>query len=52
MASGVAKEKATDAFTTIFVSGGRMGLDIELRPDDLKKLSGASFVPLRRQEGE
>ncbi|NLD96507.1 MAG: Cys-tRNA(Pro) deacylase, partial [Synergistaceae bacterium] len=39
-------------FSTILVSAGRRGLDIELSPNDLKKLTGASFVPLRQQEGE
>ena len=45
-------DSSADAFPTIFVSAGRRGLDIELRPDDLKKLTGASSAPLRQQEGE
>ena len=45
-------DSSAEAFSTILVSAGRRGLDIELSPNDLKKLTGASFVPLRQQEGE
>jgi Cys-tRNA(Pro)/Cys-tRNA(Cys) deacylase len=45
-------DSSAESFPTIFVSGGRRGLDIELRPDDLKKLTGGTYAPLRRQEGE
>jgi Cys-tRNA(Pro)/Cys-tRNA(Cys) deacylase len=45
-------DSSAETFSTILVSAGRRGLDIELQPNDLKKLTGASFVPLRQQEGE
>jgi Cys-tRNA(Pro)/Cys-tRNA(Cys) deacylase len=45
-------DSSAEDFPTIFVSAGRRGLDIELNPDDLKKLTGGAYVPLRRQEGE
>lgn len=41
----VVDESAT-AFTTIYVSGGRRGLEIGLAPSDLVALLGASVAPL------
>lgn len=33
-------------FDTVFVSAGRRGLEIELAPDDLKRLCNGNFAPL------
>ncbi len=37
-------------YPTIFVSGGRRGLEIELSPTDLAQLVGATFCPIAREE--
>ncbi len=34
---------------TVFVSGGRRGLDLELTPDDLLRATGGSTAPIRRR---
>jgi Cys-tRNA(Pro)/Cys-tRNA(Cys) deacylase len=34
-------DSSVDDFTTIFISAGRRGLEIELSPDDLIALAGA-----------
>ena len=39
-------DKSAQAFDTIFVSGGRRGLEIELAPDDLSALTSARFANL------
>jgi Cys-tRNA(Pro)/Cys-tRNA(Cys) deacylase len=33
-------------FPTVFVSAGRRGLEIELKPDDLVRLTRGLFAPL------
>ena len=43
----VLDETAT-AYDTVFVSGGRRGLDIELAPADLVRVTGATTAPLGR----
>lgn len=36
-------------FDTILVSGGRIGLQIELAPNDLQRVTGGSIVPISRE---
>ena len=42
-------DETAKGFSTINVSAGRRGLEIELSPDDLSNLTGASFAPIARQ---
>jgi Cys-tRNA(Pro)/Cys-tRNA(Cys) deacylase len=39
------------AFDTILVSGGRRGLDVELAPQDLIRLTGAQTAPISSAKG-
>ena len=41
-------DASANGFETVFVSGGRRGMDIELAPGDLQLLTRASFAPLAR----
>lgn len=42
-------DESAYAFETIFISGGRRGLEIEIAADALAEVAGARFVPLVRQ---
>lgn len=37
---------SAEALPTIYVSGGRRGLDIGLAPEDLVRLTGATYAPI------
>lgn len=41
-------DESAGAFETVFVSGGRRGLELELAPADLVALTGATLAPLAR----
>ncbi|MCK7550610.1 MULTISPECIES: Cys-tRNA(Pro) deacylase [Marinobacter] len=40
-------DHSAEQFDTVFVSAGRRGLEIELSPRDLARLTGAGFAPLQ-----
>ena len=42
-------DTSASAFATIFVSGGRRGLQVELAPGDLVRLAGATLAPIARE---
>jgi Cys-tRNA(Pro)/Cys-tRNA(Cys) deacylase len=42
-------DASAGALATIHVSGGRRGLQLELAPDDLARLTGATVVPIGRR---
>ncbi|AOY89346.1 aminoacyl-tRNA deacylase [Marinobacter salinus] len=42
-------DSSADAFDTIYVSAGRRGLEIELSPQDLRKLTGGRLAPLQQE---
>jgi Cys-tRNA(Pro)/Cys-tRNA(Cys) deacylase len=41
-------DSSAAAFATIFVSGGRRGLQVELAPGDLVRLAGGTMAPIAR----
>ena len=41
-------DETAQLFDTVFVSGGRRGLDVELAPADLVRLTGAVVAPIAR----
>jgi len=41
-------DASADGFDTIYVSAGRRGLEIELSPADLARLTGGQLVPLQQ----
>ncbi|MBQ0745325.1 MAG: Cys-tRNA(Pro) deacylase [Marinobacter sp.] len=41
-------DASAEAFDTIYVSAGRRGLEIELSPEDLARLTGGQLVPLQQ----
>jgi Cys-tRNA(Pro)/Cys-tRNA(Cys) deacylase len=41
-------DASAETFPTIYVSAGRRGLQIELNPQDLKKLTGGGFAEIGR----
>lgn len=41
-------DATTESFPTVYVSGGRRGLDVELAPNDLVRLTGALVAPIGR----
>ncbi|KPK37744.1 MAG: hypothetical protein AMJ69_10470 [Gammaproteobacteria bacterium SG8_47] len=42
-------DQSAERFETIFVSAGRRGLEIELRPEDLVRLCAAQIGPVARE---
>ncbi|QOD93094.1 MULTISPECIES: Cys-tRNA(Pro) deacylase [Microcella] len=41
-------DESATGWPTVFVSGGRRGVDLELAPDDLLRLTGGRLAPLAR----
>jgi Cys-tRNA(Pro)/Cys-tRNA(Cys) deacylase len=39
-------DTSAQALPTMFCSGGRRGLEVELAPTDLARLTGAMFAPI------
>jgi len=43
-------DETAQLFDTVFVSGGKRGLDIELTPHDLRRATDAVFAPIAKEE--
>jgi Cys-tRNA(Pro)/Cys-tRNA(Cys) deacylase len=43
----VVLDRSATGFDTVFCSGGRRGLEVELAPDDLVRLTGATLAAIR-----
>lgn len=44
-------DRTAELFGTVYVSGGRRGLDVELAPADLVRMTGAVVAPVARDGG-
>ena len=44
-------DSSAGSFSTIYVSAGRRGLQIELSPDDLRRLTGGTFAAVAEPAG-
>jgi Cys-tRNA(Pro)/Cys-tRNA(Cys) deacylase len=42
----VVLDASAETFETVFCSAGRRGLEVELTPADLARLTGATVVPI------
>jgi Cys-tRNA(Pro)/Cys-tRNA(Cys) deacylase len=42
-------DESAERWTTIFCSAGRRGLELEVAPGDLRRLTGATFAPIARR---